>query len=88
MTHENDKFRRLTEEQKAEIAKNFSEKLTLLMEREEITKQQLAEYLGVDKKTIQRMRNGYYFPTSEMVYNIAEKYNVSIDWLLGRYIVE
>lgn len=86
--HENDKFTRLTEERKAEISKNFSEKLTQLMEKEGIHKQQLAEYLGVDRKTIQRIRNGYYLPTTEMIYNLAEKYNVSIDWLLGRYTGE
>lgn len=47
---------------------------------------ELAEIMGCSEGTISKYLNPLKkdFPTAEMLYNLAECFDVSIDWLLGR----
>lgn len=44
---------------------------------------ELAAYLGLDRQSITQYKKGDAEPTLYNLMRIAEKYNVSVDWLLG-----
>lgn len=65
---------------KETFIKNLSEISTGKKQKE------LAEIMGCSEGTMSKYLNSDKkdFPTAEMLYNLADYFNVSIDWLLGR----
>jgi transcriptional regulator with XRE-family HTH domain len=62
----------------------FSERLAELRKKHKMTQQELANKLGVSRGTIGMYEIGQRDPDTETVAEIAEIFNVSIDYLLGR----
>jgi repressor LexA len=48
----------------------------------------VARDLGVPPSTLSTWENGIYQPDIEMLHKLAEYYNVSIDYLLGRDLID
>lgn len=50
-----------------------------------LTQQQVADKLGISRVAYTKYENGDNMPTTESILKLAEIYNVSTDYLLGRY---
>ncbi len=66
----------------------FSENLTEIRKRSGDSQLALAEYLGVTNRTVSKWENGESEPDYSNLAAIAERYCVSVDWLLGREVKE
>ncbi len=65
-------------------AENFSYRLTVLLEENNMTQTQLAEKeIGTSNVTICRYINGERVPRIDVASKIAAIFNVSLDYLLG-----
>ncbi len=64
--------------------KIFGEKLKKLRMDKDLLQKELAEELKTDRSTITAWEIGKAYPTVEMLISIADYFNVSIDYLLGR----
>lgn len=62
----------------------FSERLKLLRSSMNKTQKDFADFLKIPQPTISSYENGKNNPTIDVVSEIADKCNVSIDWLCGR----
>lgn len=62
----------------------FAEKLKYLRMSREINQVQLGEKLGVKKQSISNWENDNILPSIEMLIKVADFFNVSSDYLLGR----
>lgn len=62
----------------------FGDRLQLLRKSKQISQQQLAEYLGLTKSTISRIESAQRAASIEVIYQLAEYFDVSIDYLVGR----
>ena len=62
----------------------FKERLNELREEREIRKAEFARQIGLDSSTINRYESGEREPDNEKLTRIADYFNVSIDYLLGR----
>ena len=54
-----------------------------LREKNDINQQDLARYLKVAKSTLSQYETGSRIPNDDIKKAIAEKFNVSVDYLLG-----
>ena len=61
----------------------FSQRLTQLRERRELTKKQLAKILHVSDSCISQYENGSSMPGYDTLISISQYFGVSIDFLLG-----
>lgn len=59
-------------------------RIKLLREQHGIEQKQLAHDLGVSQPTISCWENGSKQPSSKSVYKLADYFDVSTDYLLGR----
>lgn len=59
-------------------------KLNKLIEESEVSKSELAKYLGVNPSQITRILNGSGYPSFDLFVGIADFFGVSTDFLLGR----
>lgn len=59
----------------------FAERFAQL--RREMTQAEFAEFLGISRPTVGFYENGVRLPDALLLCQIAEKCNVSADWLLG-----
>ncbi len=66
----------------------FSENLTEIRKRSGDSQLALAEYLGVTNRTVSKWENSESEPDYSNLAAIAERYCVSVDWLLGREVKE
>lgn len=64
--------------------KKFNEILKKLRKSKNITQKQLAEMIGASERGIQNYELGLRFPTCEILVLIADYFEVSTDYLLGR----
>lgn len=48
------------------------------------SQKEFAEFIGIPQPSMSAYENGKNNPTTEVLINIADKCNVSIDWLCGR----
>lgn len=64
--------------------KPFPTRLRAQMEEREATQQMLADYVGVTRQAISLYINGQSLPDIEKLERMADYFNVSTDWLLGR----
>ena len=62
----------------------FKDRLKLLRENKKISSKELADALNVDVATISNYESGRRNPKNETLLQLADFFNVSIDYLLGR----
>jgi transcriptional regulator with XRE-family HTH domain len=62
----------------------FSERLTHIMKDTGTTQQELGDVLGSKRQTVSLYMTGQSKPDVETLGKIADHFNVSADWLLGR----
>lgn len=54
-----------------------------LREDNDVSQQELADYIGIDRVTYNRLENEKYSIKFDYIIKIAQFYNVSIDYLAG-----
>ena len=64
--------------------KVFQENLIELRKRNNLTQKEIAAALGITQPSYIRYENGTAEPTQETLVKIADLFDVSIDFLLGR----
>ncbi|TPG93555.1 XRE family transcriptional regulator (plasmid) [Brevibacillus laterosporus] len=62
----------------------FADRLTKLLEKQNIKPSQLAKIAGITKQSIHTLQIGKTTPKLETICIIAEYLHVSIDYLVGR----
>ncbi|MDL2248744.1 helix-turn-helix domain-containing protein [Tyzzerella sp. OttesenSCG-928-J15] len=62
----------------------FSQRLKELRKARNVKQTDVAEYLGVQPRTIRFYESGTNEPSFELVVKLADFYDVSTDYLLGR----
>lgn len=62
---------------------NFSTRIKELRTSKKLTQKELAETLNISTVSVSSYETGVKTPSLDMMLNIAQKYNVSIDWLCG-----
>ncbi|MDO6353566.1 helix-turn-helix domain-containing protein [Caloramator sp. CAR-1] len=62
----------------------FGERLRQLRKEKQMTGSELGKLLNVSKVAISNWENGNRFPDKDMLLKIAEIFNVSVDYLLGK----
>ena len=62
----------------------FSERLKELRKARGVTQEQVADRLGVKKPSISNWENDNIMPSVDMLIKIADYFQVSTDFLLGR----
>lgn len=63
---------------------NFAEALKRFRKKYKLTQKQAALYAGVTERVYQQYEYGKSLPSIEIVYNLANNANVSLDYLVGR----
>jgi transcriptional regulator with XRE-family HTH domain len=66
------------------IIKNFYEKIKILRKTKKISQANLAEILGLSRTAITKMETNQSNTTLENAVNIADYFDVSLDYLCGR----
>lgn len=66
----------------------FPEILKELREKKGITQQQLADTLNLSKNAISHYEKGINMPNLDTVQKIADIFDISVDYLLGRTTVQ
>lgn len=62
---------------------NVAESFKLTRTKRNLTQVQLAEKLGISDKMISQIENGFRPPSAEILKNMAERLNCSVDEILG-----
>lgn len=62
----------------------FSERLTQLIQDRHVQKKDLAESLGITYRQLRRYETGEYNPDFDGLIKLADFFNVSLDYLVGR----
>lgn len=62
----------------------FSERLLQLREEKKVKQSELAEAIGISRISISNYENGERTPDGEVICKLADYFNVSTDYLLGR----
>lgn len=62
----------------------FSKRLRGLRERKHLSRRTLAELCGLSKNMVSRYENGEAEPTALILIELADRLEVSVDFLLGR----
>ncbi|MBQ9118256.1 MAG: helix-turn-helix transcriptional regulator [Clostridia bacterium] len=62
----------------------FAERLKLLRQEIDVTQNQLAEYLQTTQRKISYWESGKIEPDLQSLWKIADFFEVSVDFLLGR----
>ena len=63
---------------------NLSDKIKQLRKSQKITQKQLADYLNISIINIQRFEYGSRRPSLDNLIALADYFNVSLDYLVGR----
>ena len=64
--------------------KVFAERLTELWKQYKYTQRQMADILGISQPSYIRYENDTSEPTQENLVKLADAFDVSVDYLLGR----
>ena len=70
------------------MVRKFSDSLKELREEHHLSQRQLAEILGLAYSTVAMYENGKREPNYETLENIADYFNVDMNFLLGKSIVK
>ncbi|MDU3775732.1 MAG: helix-turn-helix transcriptional regulator [Clostridium perfringens] len=62
----------------------FGKRLKLLRTNLNLTQKQLGKNLNLSQRAVSSYENGLRFPDEQILNLIADYFNVSIDYLLGR----
>ncbi|MCL1788792.1 MAG: helix-turn-helix transcriptional regulator [Oscillospiraceae bacterium] len=62
----------------------LSERLKELRKSRNVTQKQISEYIKTDQRNYRRYEAGITDPTTKFAIRIADFYDVSIDYLVGR----
>lgn len=63
---------------------DFGPRLKILRIKNEMTQRQVAFYLHIDRTTYAGYESGKRFPDARTLCKIADLFDVSVDYLLGR----
>jgi transcriptional regulator with XRE-family HTH domain len=63
---------------------SFSERLKQLREERGLLQRELAETLKLSRVTVTNYEKGKRFPEADLLVNLADYFNVSVDYLIGR----
>ena len=63
---------------------SFSSKLNLLRKGRKVSMASLGQYLGVSDEAVRLMERGKRSPSFEVLLALADYFDVSIDYLVGR----
>ena len=77
----------LVKQKRAILAHNIrmiEKKLKELREEKGFTQKQVSDFLSVHRTTYMKWENGLREPSNEMLVKIADFFDVSLDFLLGR----
>lgn len=61
----------------------FSEKIQLLRRKMNLSQYEFSALIGIKQPTLSTYERGASYPSLEVLITIAEKCNVSLDWLCG-----
>jgi len=64
--------------------KIFAERLTDLRKQKSITMKELATTINITKAAVGNLENEYRSPSLDTIVALADFFNVSIDYLVGR----
>lgn len=67
-----------------EYRKNFSERLSSLRKEKGVSLMSLGEYLSVTDEAVRLLEKGKRSPSFELLLSLADYFDVSIDYLVGR----
>lgn len=62
---------------------NFTKNIRRAREEKKMTQQYVADVLNISRSNITKYETGKLEPTIEIIGQLAELYDVSVDWLLG-----
>ena len=62
----------------------FSDRLRLLRAYRKVTQTELAKYVGITDRACRRYESGENEPTLSVLQGIADFFDVSVDFLMGR----
>lgn len=63
---------------------DFKTRFNQLRNEKRFSQKQIADYLKVSKVTVWQWENGIYEPSNERQLQLADFFNVSLDYLMGR----
>ena len=63
---------------------NFSERLKELRKSNKVTQKQMSDLLEITERNYQRYEYGLVDPTASNMATLADYFNVSLDYLIGR----
>ena len=63
---------------------NLSERMRSLRKEKNLKQEELTELIGIPIRTYRRYEIGEREPTVSTLWKIADFYNVSVDYLIGR----
>lgn len=63
---------------------SVANRLSMMLEEKNMTQRKLSELIGVSEVTISRYLNGSRSPKADIIIDIANALDVSVDYLLGR----
>jgi len=64
--------------------KIFSERVKSLRETHKLTQKELAEIINMSDKSISLIENSWRAASIEVMFSLADYFNVSLDYLTGR----
>lgn len=67
------------------IKENITEQIKTLRKQNGYTQQQVADKVNVSRSAYSQYEMGLKQPTIDTLYQLAELYKCSIDYLVGRY---
>lgn len=62
----------------------FEKRLKSLREKEGVTQRQMAKHIGMSAGTINNLESGYSKPSFDVLIDIADYFEMSLDDLVGR----
>ncbi len=63
---------------------NFKERFTIILEESGKSQEEFGKFIGISKPMVYHYKNGSGQPSAEVLATIADKCNVSMEWLVGR----
>lgn len=67
-----------------DFRKNFSERLSIIRKSKNLSMADLAAHLGITVEAVRLMERSKRSPSFEVLCNLAEHFDVSLDYLVGR----
>lgn len=63
---------------------NYGERIALLRDHKQLTQQELANIVGITRAALSHYENNRRKPDYQVIRNIADYFQVSVDYLIGR----